>query len=403
MRHEFHGYRPATPLAHEVHAALGAVDDELVTLRRALHRQPRLSWHEGETVDKIAAVLENAGLTVRRLHAGGAVVEVGPDDPVVGLRADLDALPVTESTNLTFASEVPGVMHACGHDLHTTALVGACLALHRLHEEGTLPHGVRAIFQPAEEVQPSGARTMMGAGVLEGLRRIYALHCEPNLDVGQVGSRVGPITAATDALHVTVTGNGGHTSRPHLTGDLVYALGQIVTQTPAVLGRRIDPRAGLNLTWGAVHAGQAPNAIPDVGTLAGTLRCLDARAWRSAATLAVEVIHEIAHPYDVTVEVHHVPGLPPVLNDADALGFAAGAARDLLGEENVMPSEQSLGGEDFAWYLTEVPGALLRLGTRTPGGQTYDLHQHDIVFDERAIGVGARILALTALDTGSAS
>lgn len=177
----------------------------------------------------------------------------------------------------------------------------------------------------------------------------------------------------------------------------MYALGQIVTQVPGVLSRRIDPRAGLNLTWGTIHAGQAPNAIPDVGTLAGTLRCMDVNAWRSAAALVVEAIHEVARPYTVQVEVDHVPGLPPVMNDEEALSHAFAAARDLVGEERVVTAEQSLGGEDFAWYLTEVPGALLRLGTRTPGGTTYDLHRGDIVFDERAIGIGARLLALTAL------
>lgn len=387
-----------SPLAQRVDRIVTLHDADLVTLRRTIHRNPELSWEEKETEALLARVLTDAGLDVQRIATGGLVVDIGPSGPLVGLRADMDALPVTELTRLEFASRVPGVMHACGHDLHTTALLGACLALQELDRAGELRAGVRAIFQPAEETQPSGARSLLQANVLEDVRSIYALHCEPKLDVGTVGSRVGPITAATDALSVTLTSHGGHTSRPHLTGDVVYALAQIVAQVPAVLGRRLDPRSGVNLTWGAIHAGQAPNAIPAEGTVAGTLRCLDIRAWEQASQVAVDAIRDVARPYGVDVDIHHEPGLPPVMNDDHALSHLRGAAADLLGANALSTIEQSLGGEDFAWYLTEVPGALLRLGTRTPGGRSHDLHQGDAVFDERAIGIGARLLALTALD-----
>ena len=199
-----------------------------------------------------------------------------------------------------------------------------------------------------------------------------------------------------------VTGRGGHTSRPHLTGDVVLALGQVITQVPAVLGRRLDPRSGVNLTWGAVQAGAAHNAIPASGSVRGTLRCLDVRAWERASQVFHDAVEQVLAPYGVEVEVRHARGVPPVENDADATGVLERAARDVLGEGSVSVTEQSMGGEDFAWYLTKVPGAMARLGTRTPGGRTYDIHQGDFRVDERAIGVGARLLARAALLAGAA-
>jgi amidohydrolase len=292
---------------------------------------------------------------------------------------------------------VHGSAHACGHDVHTTAVLGAGLALAALHEAGELAVGVRLVFQPAEEVQPGGALDVIAAGGLDGVERIFAVHCDPKVDVGRVGTRIGPITSASDEVTVVLTGPGGHTSRPHLTGDVVYALGQVITQVPAVLGRRLDPRSGVNLTWGAVQAGQAHNAIPAAGSVRGTLRCLDVRAWERASQVFHDAVEQVVAPYGVEVEVRHQRGVPPVENEERTVGLLEGAARDVLGEESVLLTEQSLGGEDFAWYLTKVPGAMARLGTRTPGGRTYDIHQGDLVVDERAITAGAALLTRAVL------
>src|SRR5699024_8644784 len=206
-----------------------------------------------------------------------------------------------ETTGLPYASTQPGVAHACGHDLHTAMLVGAGLVLGRLEAEGLLPAPVRLVFQPAEEVQPGGATDLIAAGVMDGVDRIFALHCDPKLDVGHVGTRIGPITSASDEVTVTLSSRGGHTSRPHLTGDLVFTMGQVITQVPAILGRRLDPRSGVHLTCGAVSAGRAHNAIPAVGTLRGTLRCLDVRAWPHAAGVLQEAVRQVVAPYDVEV------------------------------------------------------------------------------------------------------
>jgi len=377
---------------------------DLVAFRRDLHAHPELAHEEKRTTQLVAERLEKHGLAVQLLPGTGLLAETGPATTpsgatrLVGLRADLDALPLDDVTADPWRSEVPGVCHACGHDVHTTALLGAAMSLHDLHLQGRLPGRVRLIFQPAEEVMPGGAQDVVAAGGLAGVERVFALHCDPSLDVGTVGLRDGPITAASDSVHVRLTGRGGHTSRPHLTDDLTYALAKVVTDVPAALSRRVDPRAGLSVVWGVVRAGVAPNVIPSLGELAGTVRMLDVRAWDVAEETVTRLVHEIVAPYGVRAEVEYVRGVPPVVNEPVSAELLEAAAVAVLGAEAVRPAEQSMGGEDFAWFLEEVPGALLRLGTRTPGGPTYDLHQGDLRIDESAVPIGAALLARVAVE-----
>lgn len=365
-------------------------------LRRELHAHPELARTEHRATARVAELLTGTGAHVKLLPGTGLIADVGPAGPRVAVRADLDALRTPESTGLPYASTVPGVAHACGHDVHTASVLGAGLVLADLARTGDLPHGVRLVFQPAEEVMPGGAIDVVGAGALEDVAAIYGLHCDPTLDVGTVGLKAGPITSASDHVTVRLHGTGGHTSRPHLAGDLVFALGQVVTQLPAVLARRVDPRAGVNLTWGAVHAGDAPNAVPAEGYASGTLRCMETEAWQHAGELVEDVVADLVRPYAVRAEVSLVRGVPPVDNEVHSTAALEAASRALLGEDDVLPTRQSLGGEDFAWYLHHVPGAMVRLGTRTPGGPTYDLHRGDFAPDESAIAVGMGVLALTA-------
>jgi len=378
------------------------LEAELVEIRRDVHAHPELGRQEVRTTALVADRLRAAGLEPRLLEGTGLVCDVGPDRSAdgrgrVALRADIDALPLDDSCGLPFRSVVAGVAHACGHDVHTAVVLGAGLALAALHDEGLLERGVRLVFQPAEEVMPGGALDVVAQGALDGVDRVAAVHCEPKLDVGQIGTRIGPITSASDTVTVTLSSSGGHTSRPHLTGDVVYALGQVITQVPAVLGRRLDPRSGVNLTWGAVHAGNAHNAIPATGTVGGTLRCSDVRAWERAGQVLHDAVEQVVAPYEVDVTVRHARGVPPVDNDAAVTGALEAAGAAVLGPDGVVLTEQSLGGEDFAWYLTKVPGAMARLGTGTPGERRYDIHQGDLAVDERAIAVGARLLGRFAL------
>ncbi len=376
--------------------AVDLLEHELVTFRRDLHRNPELAWHEHRTTQRVADRMSAAGLEPRLLDPTGLIVDLGPADATyrVGLRADLDALPMPERTGLPFASAVPGVCHACGHDVHTAVLLGAGLALaaqRRVLEEVGL--AVRLIFQPAEEVMPGGGPMLAASPFLRDLDRVFAVHCDPRRDVGTVGLRVGAITGASDAITVRLSGRGGHTSRPHLTADLTYALAKVVTDVPAVLSRRMDPRAGAALVWGIIRAGHSPNVIPDHGEVQGTLRMLDAQAWAGSQELVSGIIADVVAPYGAMCEIEYRQGVPPVVNSASGIAACQWAADRVLGSGAVGTAEQSLGGEDFAWLLQTCEGALVRLGTRTPGGRTYDLHQGDLIVSEAAVGYGARLLA----------
>ncbi len=375
------------------------LSDELIELRRDIHAHPELSWHEERTTALVADRLAMAGVAVKLMPKGGLVADLGPGGqaPVVALRADLDALPVEDRTPDPWSSKVEGVAHACGHDVHTVGLLGAGLAL----AQQDLIGGVRLMFQPAEEVMPGGALEMIAAGVLDGVSRVFGLHCDPTLDVGQVGLREGPLTGASDALRVRLSGRGGHTSRPHLTQDLTFALGTLITQLPNALSRRLDPRAGASLVWGMVRSGSATNVIPSSGEASGTLRMLDAVAWADAEELVRELIEQLVAPYGVEADVTYLRGVPPVVNEGASARLLGEAASRVVGSANVVPTSQSLGGEDFAWFVDTVPGAMARLGTRTPGGPTYDLHQGDLRVDEQSVVIAAQILAEVALGSGA--
>jgi amidohydrolase len=375
------------------------VADDLVDFRHDLHSHPELAWEEERTTAVVAKRLEEAGIAVQMLPRSGLLADIGQSGSrLVALRADLDALPVDDRVPDAWVSKVDGVAHACGHDVHTTALVGAGIALARLHADRPLGGRVRLLFQPAEEVMPGGALELIATGALDGVDHVFGLHCDPGLDVGRVGLREGPLTGAADSMTVRLTGRGGHTSRPHLTEDLTYALGTLVTQLPAALSRRLDPRAGASLVWGLVRSGSARNVIPASGEAAGTVRMLDGVAWGEAEGLVRELAHQIVAPYGVDVEIDYIRGVPPVVNETRSTAMLSRAIEGVLGKSARVTTTQSLGGEDFAWYLESVPGAMGRLGTRTPGGPTYDLHQGNLRIDDGAVPIGAKVLAAAAVE-----
>ncbi|OLF11382.1 amidohydrolase [Actinophytocola xanthii] len=362
---------------------------------RHIHAHPELSRNEFATTDMVAGLLSSAGLRPKIFDSGtGLICDVGAGERCVALRADMDALPVTELTGLPFASTVPGAAHACGHDAHTAMLLAAGLALASAPE---LPGRVRLVFQPAEEIMPGGALDVIAAGGLDGVESIFGLHCDPRLEVGYVGSRVGAITSATDLLELRLTSPGGHTSRPHLTADLVHALGTVITGLPALLSRRIDPRSGTVLVWGAVHAGEAPNAVPQDGVLRGTLRTGDHEIWADLEPLVAGLIQSLLAPTGVGFELEHRRGVPPVVNGEESTAVLCAGVEAALGEHALTTTRQSSGGEDFGWYLEHVPGSFARLGVWSGQGQMPDLHQPTFHLDERALMTGVRVLTHTAL------
>jgi amidohydrolase len=364
--------------------------DDVVVWRRHMHAHPELGRQEFATTQFVASRLADAGLNPKVLSGGtGLICDFGPDHgPRIALRADMDGLPMADRTGMPYASVVPNVSHACGHDAHTAVLLGAALALNSVPE---LPVGVRLIFQAAEELMPGGAIDAIAAGAINGVSRIFALHCDPRLAVGRVAVRQGPITSAADHIEVTLHGQGGHTSRPHLTGDLVYGLGTLITGLPGVLSRRIDPRTSTVMVWGAVNAGVAANAIPQTGILAGTVRTANRDTWLTLEAIVDQAITALLAPLGIEHTLHYKRGVPPVVNEEISTRILTHAI-EAIGPDVLADTRQSGGGEDFSWYLEEVPGAMARLGVWSGRGPQLDLHQPTFDIDERALAVGVRTL-----------
>ncbi|ANZ37807.1 N-acyl-L-amino acid amidohydrolase [Lentzea guizhouensis] len=374
---------------------LKAHASDIVAWRRHIHAHPELSRREYNTTELVAKLLREVGLKPRVLPGGtGLICDIGRGPRIVALRADMDALPLPENTGSPFSSTVDGVSHACGHDAHTAVLLGAALALASATE---LPGRVRLVFQPAEEVMPGGALDVLAAGGLDGVERIFGLHCDPRLQVGRIGTRIGAITSASDLLELRLSSPGGHTSRPHLTADLVHALGTVITGLPTMLSRRVDPRSGTVLVWGAVHAGEAPNAVPQDGLVRGTLRTGDRDIWAELEPLVKDLVTGLLLPTGVGFDLHHRRGVPPVVNERESTQILRAGIEAALGDDALAGTEQSSGGEDFGWYLEHVPGSFARLGVWNGVEKQRDLHQPTFDLDERALLVGVRVMVHTAL------
>jgi amidohydrolase len=378
-------------------AEIAASAEHLVAFRRALHRHPEPSWEEQRTTAAIAEQLQAVGLDPRTGPGGtGLVCDLGAaEGPMVVLRGDIDALRLPDVKEVPYRSEVPGVCHACGHDVHATCVLGAGLALAR---SGAVAAGrVRLLFQPAEEAIPGGASAMVEAGLVDGAGAIFALHCDPNLEVGTVGLSAGPITSASDLVDIRVKGPGGHTARPHRTVDIVQVVGKLATDLPAGLTKLSDARDAVNLTFGSIEAGDAANVIPTEGRLSGSLRAGGRPSWEAAGPKLRTLIAAIAEPYGAAWELDHLIGAPPIVNDPWAVALVESAARATQPDLTLVPTVQSGGGEDFSWFLDRVRGAYARLGVRTPGAPVVDIHASAFDVDERAIPIGARLLAASAL------
>ncbi len=371
--------------------------EELVAFRRRLHSQPERSGEEFATTEAVAERLRVAGLAPQVLAGGtGIICDIGTAaGPRVALRADLDALAMHDDKAVAYRSQVPGLAHACGHDVHTTVVLGAGLALARLAADRGLDGSVRLIFEPAEETVPGGAVDVLAAGALDGVDAIFAVHCEPKLESGRIGVRPGPITSAAAMIEIHLHGPGGHTARPHLTIDLVAVAGRLAAELPGRVGDA--SAAALLLVFGAINAGDAANVIPAHAAVRGTVRTPDREAWAGARALVEHEVAELLAATGVEWRLDYEAGVPPVVNDRTATEMLARAARCVVGSAAVVEAPQSAGGDSFAWYLDRIPGSYARLGTHDPADPEHlDLHAGTFDIDERSIEIGVRLLATVA-------
>jgi len=394
-----------------VKAAIAALNADMVEWRRHLHRHPELSFKESNTVRYVIDRLKAEGIEVRegvgKLTPGspgtGAIALVrgtrSPSDKCFAIRADLDALPITEVGKENYCSQNPGVMHACGHDAHTTMVLGAGLALHRLRSEwsGT----VMLVFQPGEEKEPGGASLFVKEGVLDNPKPsgIMGQHVTPELPIGKLGFRAGPFMAAADELYITVKGRGGHAGSPHLLIDPVIIAAHLLTSLQQVVSRRNKPGQPMVLSFGKVIANGATNIVPDEVRIEGTLRSFD-EVWRAKLhDLLKEMTEGLCRSMGGDVEFNLVKGSPAVVCDLELTARMRAVAVDLVGAANVVDMDLRMGAEDFAYYTLVMPGAFVRLGTGNPAkpGTTSGLHRAEFDIDEDALAIGATMMACGAL------
>ena len=368
----------------------------MVDLRRDLHRHPELSWEEERTATRIAAELERLGLSVRRVAGTGLIADLpgAAPGPIVALRADTDALPVHEETGLTFASEREGVMHACGHDGHSSMLLGAA---ELLLAGPPPPCPVRLLWQPAEE-RGAGAVALIEAGALEGVELIFGGHLDRRFPAGTLIVSEGPVNASTDTFRVEITGQQGHGARPHETLDAVVAGSLLVTSLQTVVSREVNPAHPSVLTVGTFQAGTAGNVIAGQALLEGTIRAQDPEVRQHLIASLKRIGQAIGMLHGAKVEVSVKDGTPPVINPPGATAIARRAALEVTDPELVVPlPNANMGGEDFAYYLERVAGCYIRYGGLVPGRESFPAHSSQFDFDEAALGCGAAWLARVAV------
>lgn len=367
--------------------------------RRAIHRNPELSNAEHDTQALVRRELVAAGVGEVEVVAGtGLVATIHGNMPgrTLGLRADMDALPIHEIRGLSFASENPGVMHACGHDAHTAILLGTTLALHASREDfaGT----VRCVFQPAEEAEPLGGRAVVESGVLEGVEGILALHVDPDIPAGDIGVRAGALLAGGQEFTITVEGVASHAAKPHRGVDAIVAGAAIVQELQKIPSRRVDPLEPVVVTVGRFQAGTAKNVIADRAVLEGTLRVLDEGVRRDVVRMIGEVARNVAAAHGATATLDTFEGEPVLMNDPTLTALVRAAAGRVLGPDRVHEiARASMGSEDFAFYVKVAPVTMFRLGVRNEAeAMTHPLHHPAFAIDETAIPIGAAVMLESA-------
>ncbi|MFN8439768.1 MAG: amidohydrolase [Caldilineaceae bacterium] len=380
-----------------------AIQEQIRSWRREIHRHPELTFTEHRTAGLVNSVLSGMGIeTETEVAKTGVIGHIkGSSGPTVGLRADMDALPIQEINGTEFDSTRPGIMHACGHDAHTAMLLGAATILKGLADEQRLPGTIRLLFQPSEEAQDdegkSGGMRMVEEGALKGLDAVFGLHVDSKLDVGTVGTRTGPMLAAADEFELTIRGSGGHAAAPHLALDPIALTGLVINAVHQIVSRRVNPIESGVITIGSIHGGKASNVIPESVEMTGTIRSYTPeirRLLHEELQKAVNIVEAMGGKAELKIHF----GYPPTVNNPEATEVMFAATRDLLGTDNVKLADMVMGAEDFSYMAQAAPGCFLRIGVKNPSWErAYPVHRADFRLDEDALPVGAAAMAAAAL------
>lgn len=380
-----------------------SLQPQLSQWRRTIHRHPELYYNEVKTARLVNFVLHNLGIEAETgVAKTGVVGHIEGDGPTVGLRADMDALPIQEENGTEFDSEIAGIMHACGHDAHTAILMGAATILKGFANEGRLPGRVRLLFQPSEENRDdkgkSGGLLMVEEGAVEGLDAVFGLHVDPGSEVGTVNTRAGAIMAAGDRVEITVHGQGGHGAMPHLANDPLVLSAHLLLVIQDIVSRRLDPLETGVISLATIHGGTAINVIPDSVTMAGTIRSLTPETRQllhDEVRRACGIIEALGGQADLILD----DGYPSTINDPNATEVAFKALQGVLGKNKVFEKNPMMASEDFSYMLQHVPGCYLRLGVRKPEwNREYSLHTSTFRMDENAMRIGVASLVATTVE-----
>ncbi|MFQ5641870.1 MAG: M20 family metallopeptidase [bacterium] len=374
--------------------------DEIIHIRREFHQFPELSWKEFKTAERIGVLLEKEGLSVKNGICGTGVVaeiEGSSEGKTVAVRADMDALPMHDAKEVSYASKVPGVIHACGHDCHMALAIGVAKILKKI--DLNFPGRIRFIFQPCEEAFPSGAQELVKAGVMDGVDSIYAFHVDPEIEAGKIGLREGVLTANACEFNISIFGKSGHAARPHQAIDTIHISNQVMTALYSIVGSRKNFHLPAVLTIGKVDGGTKSNVIPERVDIGGTIRTVDTQTDSEIKEAIEDRVRAITKAAGASYQLEFPSFIPSVNNDPNLIDLARNVGATLLGQEKIVDIKNiSMGGEDFSWYLDKAPGALIRLGVRKPGDEVRYLHTHSFDIDERAIPIGMQIMSLAAMN-----
>ncbi|MFP4100741.1 M20 family metallopeptidase [Coleofasciculus sp.] len=366
----------------------------LIEIRRHIHGHPELSGQEYQTAAYVAGVLSSCGIVVQEgIAKTGVIGELvgGTDERLVAIRTDMDALPITEAAPLEFASRKMGIMHACGHDVHTTVGLGTAMVLSGLGEQ--LPGNVRFLFQPAEEIA-QGANWMVQDGAMNDVSAIFGVHVFPSIPGGSIGVRYGALTAAADDLEIFITGESGHGARPHEAVDAIWIAAQVITTLQQAISRTQNPLRPIVLTIGQINGGRAPNVIADQVHLAGTVRSLHPETHANLPEWIESIVASVCQMYGARYEVNYRRGVPSVQNDLALTQILETSAKEAWGSDRVqILPESSMGAEDFSMYLEHAPGTMFRLGVGFKDKPNYPLHHPQFEVNESAIITGVVTLA----------